>query len=80
VFCYPNGQPGDFGTRETRTLAELGLVGAVVGSRGYANGDMIREEQQRFFVRRFAMPSTRADLIQYVTGLERVKEIIRAEK
>jgi peptidoglycan/xylan/chitin deacetylase (PgdA/CDA1 family) len=80
IFCYPNGQPGDFGTRETRTLAEVGLRGAVVGSRGYAKGDTIREEEQRFFVRRFAMPSTRADLIQYVTGLERVKEIIRAEK
>lgn len=29
VFCYPNGQPGDFGPRETRVLERLQMAGAL---------------------------------------------------
>jgi peptidoglycan/xylan/chitin deacetylase (PgdA/CDA1 family) len=78
VFCYPNGQATDFGERETAALASAGLRGAVVGFPGYATGDDIRHRDNRFRVRRFAMPGNSADLIQYVTGLERVKARIRA--
>lgn len=77
VFCYPNGQEGDYGTREINTLATAGLLGSVIGSGGYATGDDIRHSENRFRVRRFAMPDTIADMVQYVTGLERVKERIR---
>lgn len=77
VFCYPNGQPSDFGEREMRTLTDLGLQGAVVGSAGYATGAEIRAASQRFCVRRFAMSDERTDVIQYVTGLERAKERLR---
>ena len=31
IFCYPNGQPGDYGEREVRVLRELGLRAAVTG-------------------------------------------------
>lgn len=29
IFCYPNGQPGDFGPRETRVLERLQMAGAL---------------------------------------------------
>src|SRR5262245_54674357 len=72
VFCYPNGQPTDFGEREVNTIARVGLRAAVVGSIGYATGKTIRGEQSRFRIRRFGMPGDRegfADLIQYVKGI-----------
>lgn len=80
VFCYPNGQAEDFSERETATIAAAGIRGAVVGLPGYADGDDIRHAENRFRVRRFAMPADPADLIQYVTGLERVKARIRAAR
>jgi len=81
VFCYPNGEPGrDFGDREAATIASLGLRGAVVGSRGYANGGKLRDQRDRLFVPRFPVTDIQADLIQCVTGLERLKEQIRARR
>lgn len=78
VFCYPNGQQSDFGERETRAIGGAGLRGAVVGFPGYATGDDIRHPENRFRIRRFAMPENPADMIQYITGIERVKARIRA--
>ena len=83
VFCYPNGQPTDFGEREVNTIARVGLRGAVVGSGGYARGDTIRGEQSRFRIRCFGMPGDLegfADLIQFVKGIERIKEGIRGAR
>ncbi|HEY9228432.1 MAG TPA: polysaccharide deacetylase family protein [Gemmatimonadaceae bacterium] len=76
VFCYPNGQVDDFGDRETKTIGRIGLRGAVVGSPGYATGEDIRGERSRFRVQRFGMPGNMdglANMIQFVTGLERIK-------
>src|SRR5262245_6863664 len=83
VFCYPNGQPTHFGEREVSTIARVGLRGAVVGSGGYARGETIRGEQSRFRIRRFGMPGDLegfADLIQYVKGIERIKESVRGAR
>ena len=83
VFCYPDGQPTHFGEREVSTIARVGLRGAVVGSVGYARGKTIRGELSRFRIRRFAMPGDLdgfADLIQYVTGIERIKESVRGAR
>jgi peptidoglycan/xylan/chitin deacetylase (PgdA/CDA1 family) len=77
VFCYPNGQEGDYGKREMEAIADAGLLGSVIGSGGYATGDDIRDPENRFRVRRFAMPETIADMVQYVTGLERLKDRLR---
>jgi peptidoglycan/xylan/chitin deacetylase (PgdA/CDA1 family) len=77
VFCYPNGQPSDFGEREEQTIAGLGLRGAVVGSPGYATGDSIRGQPSRYRVRRFGMPGDTggfAQVVQFVTGIEMLKE------
>ena len=77
VFCYPNGQEGDYGKREMEAIADAGLIGSVIGSGGYATGDDIRDPENRFRVRRFAMPESIADMVQYVTGLERLKDRLR---
>jgi peptidoglycan/xylan/chitin deacetylase (PgdA/CDA1 family) len=78
VFCYPNGQRGDFGSREFRILGELGFLGAVVGYLGHASpGDFHSEPDARFCVRRYSYPSDLPGLIQCVTGIERFKSMLR---
>ena len=77
VFCYPNGQEGDYGKREMDVIGSAGMTGSVIGSSGYATGDDIRHPQNRYRIKRFSMPDTTGDLIQYVTGLERLKDRIR---
>jgi peptidoglycan/xylan/chitin deacetylase (PgdA/CDA1 family) len=81
VFCYPNGErEQDFGDREAGTLAKTRLRGAVVGGFGYATGDEIRENHDRYFVPRFPIPDNQVDLVQYISGLERVKARIRERR
>lgn len=57
-------------------IGVAGMVGPVLGSGGYATGADIRHPQFAR-IKRFAMPDTTTDLIQHVTGLERVKDRIR---
>ncbi|HKV75122.1 MAG TPA: polysaccharide deacetylase family protein, partial [Gemmatimonadales bacterium] len=74
VFCYPNGQPGDFGEREIETLAALGLAGAVVGTPGYAESARLRARPGAAFqVGRFNYPDDTREVPQYVTGFERLR-------
>ncbi|MGH7620111.1 MAG: polysaccharide deacetylase family protein [Gemmatimonadaceae bacterium] len=78
VFCYPNGQATDFGSREISLLERLGLEGAVVGSNGYARASVFRGSgDARFLVPRFPFPPDFADLLQYVSGVERMKQLVR---
>jgi peptidoglycan/xylan/chitin deacetylase (PgdA/CDA1 family) len=78
VFCYPNGQLGDFGPREMRTIEEIGLQGAVLGTSGYARGEHVREARDaRYQVPRFPLPPNESDLLQYVSGIERMKQLVR---
>jgi hypothetical protein len=80
IFCYPNGRPEDFTDRETRVLAELGFLGAVTASMGYACAGQIRSgEHERFRVRRFAYPDSVDELLVVVSGAERLKQIVRGE-
>jgi peptidoglycan/xylan/chitin deacetylase (PgdA/CDA1 family) len=78
VFCYPNGGPDDFGQREIASLREMGLAGAVVGVPGYAAtlpaGD---GRDAPFLVRRFSFPDSLPVLLQYASGLERLKQLLR---
>lgn len=77
IFCYPNGQPGDFGSREYRAIADAGMVGAVIGAPGYAGGwPVTGVADGRFQLRRFALPDDVPTMAQYVSGLERLKHAI----
>ena len=80
VWCYPNGQAGDFGEREMAILRELGFIGAVTGMTGYADAAAIHaDEIERFRVRRFAYPDSLEELLLLAGGAERLKQIVRRE-
>jgi peptidoglycan/xylan/chitin deacetylase (PgdA/CDA1 family) len=78
VFCYPNGGWADFGDREIAVLRRLGFLGAVVGEPGYADARAFQQSQDdRFKVQRFGFPDDLPNMIQYVSGVERFKQILR---
>lgn len=78
VFCYPNGQPGDFGQRELAALRSLGLLGAVVGWPGYADAHASRvDDTQRWTVRRFAEADRVDTAAQCASGLAWVRSAVR---
>ena len=78
VFCYPNGQPGDFGPREFTTLRDLGLLGGVSGAPSYAaKGAFAKDATYRYRVPRFPFKEKAEDFRQILTGFSRIKERIR---
>lgn len=78
VFCYPNGGWQDFGPREMGTLRGLGFQGAVVGVWGYADrAAVMRGGEEPFTVRRLSWPDDLPHLVQYVSGMERLKMVLR---
>ena len=80
VFCYPNGRWQDFGTREIRLLQDLSFRGAVVGEPGFADPTLfLADADEAFKVKRLSFPDTLSCLVQYVSGIERFKQILRRE-
>ncbi len=77
VFCYPNGQLSDFSERELSVLRELKFAGAVVGTYGHASVAAFAAPSGPFKVRRFGLPEDLPHVIQCVSGIERIKELIR---
>lgn len=81
VFCYPNGQPGDYGPREYATLEELGFEAAVTGSPGYSKLDTLAlGSTAALQIQRFSYPGNQLDLLQTVSGFEHVKAKLRIGK
>ena len=78
VFAYPNGQPGDFGAREIDILREIGFEGACTCTLAYATPRRFRALGP-FQIPRFAPPDSIPYLIQFVTGLERLKLLLRGD-
>lgn len=80
VFCYPNGRLQDFGAREVATLRKLGFLGGVIGRPGYADSSRFRGSPGGpFEVPRFGFPHTLPLVVQFVTGFERFKQLLRRE-
>jgi peptidoglycan/xylan/chitin deacetylase (PgdA/CDA1 family) len=78
IFCYPNGLWEDFGQREIDVMQELGLQGAVVAAPGFADPlPFVNDPAGRFKVMRFSFPETLPHLAQYVSGIERFKQMVR---
>lgn len=77
ILAYPNGQPQDFGPREIATMREVGLEGACTGFPGYATPRGYRSPDGPYHLRRFAFPADLAQVTQLVSGLERLKRLIR---
>jgi peptidoglycan/xylan/chitin deacetylase (PgdA/CDA1 family) len=78
VFCYPNGGLGDFGPREVATIKKIGLRAAMAGVPGYVGPDDFKPEtDDRYRLRRFALPSQLDGVMQCVTGVEAFKSRLR---
>lgn len=78
VFCYPNGQPSDFGKREIEIQREVGLVGAVVGAPGFADPVSFRQGPDApYELKRLPFPDRLSDLVQYARGIQRCKQLVR---
>ena len=78
VFCYPNGGPTDLGVRETGILRELGLTAAVTTRPGYASSPAFhRGSDAPYLIPRFPYGGETTDLVQVVSGIERVKLAVR---
>jgi peptidoglycan/xylan/chitin deacetylase (PgdA/CDA1 family) len=78
IFCYPNGGWQDFGAREIALLRREGLLGGLASEPGYASTASFQSDQDgRFRVQRFGFPDELAHMIQYVSGVERFKQLLR---
>jgi peptidoglycan/xylan/chitin deacetylase (PgdA/CDA1 family) len=76
VFCYPNGRPGqDFTAREVNLVERLGFKSALASHHGYATGAHFGAAgpQWRYALPRYAWSDEHADLVQVVSGMERVR-------
>ena len=80
VFCYPNGERGDYGPREIALFQRLNLRGAVLSTPGYASPQAFhRSPSAPFEIPRYSLPSRLPLVIQVVAGVERVKGIWRGD-
>src|SRR3989454_7291787 len=81
IFCYPSGQPSEYGPRELATLRQLGSIGALgsghahVHARAFMGGP-----DARFAVPRVGYPPDPRAAAQYGSGLERLKKILMARE
>jgi peptidoglycan/xylan/chitin deacetylase (PgdA/CDA1 family) len=76
VFCYPNGEPNDFGDREIKTLKKNGFLGAVSTTPGQVIKNS-RDSQYLFRLPRYSLPYEFSDFIMYCSWIEFAKETIR---
>lgn len=78
IFCYPNGQPGDFGPREQELLKAAGFVGALASHEGYASREDFDPKRPlaRFAVPRFGYVEDRAGFWQIAGGLRRLRDLV----
>lgn len=76
VFCYPNGTPADYTDQVVAVVRDEGLRAAVTTREGHVSrlsGDV----DERFCLPRFDLPKERRNLASVLTGLERVKQLVR---
>jgi len=77
IFCYPNGQLEDFGSREVGVMRELGFRAAVTGFPGYVGPVAAADASESFELRRFALSDRLSTVAQYASGFELLKEWFR---
>jgi peptidoglycan/xylan/chitin deacetylase (PgdA/CDA1 family) len=78
VFCYPNGDTGDLGPREMSILRDVGVEGAVTSRPGYASASAFHADADApFLVRRFPYGGEPNEVVQVVSGAERLKMAVR---
>jgi hypothetical protein len=78
IYAWPTGRSQDFTPRDMDIAAEAGLSAAVSVTNDYAHfGNREAGRASLFSASRFAMSPSMLDTIQYGTGLERLKQIVR---
>jgi len=78
IFCFPNGSYVDFGAREIAIAREAGFVGAVTAEFGHADvASFQRGSDGPFKLKRVPFPEELYFVAQYVSGIERFKQIVR---
>lgn len=82
VFCYPNGQPVDYGRREAEALERAGLIAAVAGRPGYLDAPSLGGTRSgiagRFELPRFTWRDDVGEVLRYATGAERLRALVPA--
>ena len=78
VFCYPNGLPGEFSSREIATVKQAGLDAALAAHDGYVTAsDLATNNDDRYCLPRFPYPRSLPDLVEIVSGVKRVGSILK---
>jgi peptidoglycan/xylan/chitin deacetylase (PgdA/CDA1 family) len=78
IFGYPNGRSQDFGFREVSLLRSMKFLGAVTAEPEYVRPTPgSQQEENNFSVPRFMMRDDLPGLIQYVDGIELLKQKLR---
>jgi peptidoglycan/xylan/chitin deacetylase (PgdA/CDA1 family) len=75
IFCYPTGRAQDFSERDQQLVRASGYRGAVSTEPGYLEPMM--DGEGAYSIRRFAMPYTMPEFIQYCTWIEKAKLRLR---
>lgn len=76
VFCYPNGDPDSYYTRDIDILKNEGIRAAVTSQPGYATLSSFQGDSV-FTLPRYSHTHEPIDFIQQVTGFEAVKDAVR---
>lgn len=77
IYGWPTGRSCDFSTRDISILRDAGFLGAVATDDDYAHCSRRNNLDAFYQLRRFAMPSTTEDFLQYATWIERAKQRLR---
>jgi peptidoglycan/xylan/chitin deacetylase (PgdA/CDA1 family) len=78
VFCYPNGTPADFSTREEEIVSRSGMTAAVSTIDGFLEFSHTgTARQDRFALPRFGYSEEKSRFVQIVSGLEAMRAGLR---
>lgn len=78
VFCYPIGARWDYTGREILRTPEAGYTSAVTTCPGVVTRARFRQPLDRFAIPRYGCPDDVLTAIQYVSGIERAKDMVCA--
>lgn len=73
IFCYPNGDPASFGSRELEILARSGFSSAVTTVHGYLSSGCFTAPWSAYSLPRYPYPGDGPRLVEVVSGLRRFR-------
>jgi peptidoglycan/xylan/chitin deacetylase (PgdA/CDA1 family) len=79
VFCYPQGNERSFSSRDAALIRREGLIAALTAMPGHVTTPACRRSDAdgRYTMPRFTYCDDRAQFVQIVSGLERLKRELR---